>query len=332
MRKFLTSIVAFATVFLLFTPNAFAGQSVRDQVVDIAYDYSGSPYVYGGTSPHGFDCSGYTQYVFAKAGIDLNRTSRQQYTQGEYVSRSNLQKGDLVFFGSPIWHVGIYIGNNKMISAENPGDDIQVASLTGYWGRNYAGAKRVIEERETVTESAVEELPAGEYHDVNKYHWAFDHISHLGETGIINGYEGSLFKPDNKVTRAEAATMLSIALDLPTSSHSEYSDVSSSHWASDYINGVTAKGYFSGYEDGTFKPDEPIERAEIAALFTRAFNLDANGSGSFADLSSDHWAYEDIQTLSASSIATGYSDNTFKPGKETIRSEFAVFLYRALYQ
>lgn len=329
MRKVFTSLVAFATVFLLFTPNAFAGQKVRDQVVDIAHQYSGSPYVYGGTSPSGFDCSGFTQYVFAKAGIDLNRTSRSQYQQGEYVSRSDLKPGDLVFFGSPIWHVGIYIGNNKMISAENPRDDIEVASLSGYWGRNYTGAKRVIEERE-VEASTPEKLPAGSYHDVSSAHWASSEISQLGEQGIINGYKGSIFNPDNKVTRAEAATMLSKALDLPASSNTSYSDVPDSHWASDYINGVTAKGYFSGYEDGTFKPDEPIDRAEIASLFKRAFKLDASGSDSFSDISSDHWAYEDIQTLSASSIATGYRDNTFKPYKETIRSEFAVFLYRAL--
>nr|WP_219914447.1 C40 family peptidase [Thalassobacillus sp. CUG 92003] len=323
-------LVACSVVFLAFAPQKTAAKSTASQVIDIAKRYSDSPYRYGGTSPHsGFDCSGFTQFVFNKAGIDLNRTSGSQYSQGDYVSRSNLQKGDLVFFGSPVWHVGIYIGNNKMISAENASTGIQVTSLTDYWDRNYTGAKRVIEEQAKDSQSAESKpLPVGQYHDVPNGHWAADKIEKLSKQGIIEGYN-ERFNPDDKVTRAEAAKMLSVALDLPKSPGNDYTDVNSPHWASEYINSATNKGYFDGYDNGRkFKPEQPITRAEIAALFKEAFNL--NGSGkSFAD-TKGHWGEEDIQALTAHSIAKGYSANAFKPDAATKRSEFAVFLTRAL--
>ncbi|WP_406944946.1 S-layer homology domain-containing protein [Halobacillus sp. SY10] len=326
MKKVLSSLVAFATVFLLFTPNAFAGQSVRDQVVDLAFDYSGSPYVYGGTSPSGFDCSGFTQYVFGKAGIDLNRTSRQQYTQGDYVSRSNLKPGDLVFFGSPIWHVGIYIGNNKMISAENPSDDIEVASLTGYWDRNYAGAKRVIEDKHVEVAEQPETLD--QYNDVRVDYWAADHIEYMSNEGIIEGYNGS-FMPTENITRGSVAKMLTTALGISPSNDQQFSDVPSSHWASGHINALAKKGYITGYTNGTFGPDSDITREEIAALFNKAFNLSGSTSN-FKDVDGNHWAYDDIQSLAASGITHGYTDNTFRPENEATRSELTVFLYRAI--
>ncbi|KHE67987.1 C40 family peptidase [Halobacillus sp. BBL2006] len=333
MKRVTSVLVAFATVFLLFAPTSFAGQRVGDQVVDVAFDYSGSPYVYGGTSPSGFDCSGFTQYVFNKVGISLNRTSGSQYYQGHSVSRSNLQPGDLLFFnyydGGSIGHVGIYIGNNKMISAENPRDDITVASIAPdrYWGGRLVGAKRVIDEVEA--ESTDNDLPTGQYHDVASNHWAQDEIEYMSKKGIINGYDGSYFKPDNKVSRGEVAKMLSVSLDLGTSTSDQFSDTDG-HWSEKYINAAAKAGYINGYKDGTFKPEQEITRQEIAALFDKAFKLSGSGAN-FDDVSSQHWAYDSIEALAASGITTGYDDGTFKPWAETKRSEFAVFLYRALY-
>ncbi|ARI79116.1 C40 family peptidase [Halobacillus mangrovi] len=334
MKRVTSVLVAFATVFLLFAPTSFAGQRIGDQVVDIAFDYSGSPYVYGGESPSGFDCSGFTQYVFGKVGIDLNRSSSGQWSNGHRVSRSELQKGDLLFFnyydGGAIGHVGIYIGNNKMISAENPRDDITVASVAPdrYWGERMVGARRVIEE--VAAESTdPEPLPTGEYHDVASSHWAADEIEYMSKQGIINGYDGDYFKPDNKVSRGEVAKMLSVSLDLGTSTSDQFSDTDG-HWSEKYINAAAKAGYINGYEDGTYKPEQDITRQEIAALFDKAFGLSGSGSD-FDDVSSEHWAYDSIQALAASGITTGYEDGTFKPWAETKRSEFAVFLYRALY-
>nr|WP_246241932.1 NlpC/P60 family protein [Flexivirga aerilata] len=103
------------------TPPADAGLSA---VVSIARKYLGVPYVWGGSSPsQGFDCSGLTSYVYKQAGLSIPRTASQQ--QRYMKATTNPQPGDLVFFGYPAYHVGIYIGNNQMIAAPKPGDVVK---------------------------------------------------------------------------------------------------------------------------------------------------------------------------------------------------------------
>jgi cell wall-associated NlpC family hydrolase len=97
-------------------------------VIGIAASLAGIPYVYGGTTPAGFDCSGYTQYVFAKLGINLPRTAEDQ--RQAVTAVSNPQPGDLVFFGSPAYHVGIYAGNNMMWNSPHGG---AVVALQAIW-------------------------------------------------------------------------------------------------------------------------------------------------------------------------------------------------------
>ena len=96
-----------------------------------AAKYLGVPYVYGGTSPAGFDCSGLIYYAAKEAGISLPRTSQAQSTLGSYVSVSDLQAGDLVFWGSvgSAYHVGVYIGNGQYIHAPEPGQNVTVQSV-----------------------------------------------------------------------------------------------------------------------------------------------------------------------------------------------------------
>jgi len=96
-----------------------------------AAKYLGVPYVYAGTSPAGFDCSGLIYYAAKEAGISLPRTSQAQSTLGSYVSVSDLQAGDLVFWGSVgnAYHVGVYIGNGQYIHAPEPGQNVTVQSV-----------------------------------------------------------------------------------------------------------------------------------------------------------------------------------------------------------
>lgn len=114
--------------------------AVGGSVVSIAMRYLGTPYVWAGSSPSGFDCSGFVMYVYAKVGVSLPHSSRMQYGCGTPVSRSNLQPGDLVFFYNPIHHVGIYIGGGQMIHAAGTGKDVRISAV---WGSTYYGACRI---------------------------------------------------------------------------------------------------------------------------------------------------------------------------------------------
>jgi cell wall-associated NlpC family hydrolase len=107
----------------------------------------GTPYLYGGASPRGFDCSGLVYYSYRKAGITVPRTSGEQYRQSERVTLSDLRPGDLVFFrlsrNKPS-HVGIYAGSGRFIHAPSGGKRVSYASLTdSYWEARVIGAGRI---------------------------------------------------------------------------------------------------------------------------------------------------------------------------------------------
>ena len=112
-------------------------------VVGIAMQYLGTPYVWGGSSPSGFDCSGFTMYVFSRVGVSIPRTVSTQYGAGVAVSRSELQPGDLVFFNG-LGHVGIYVGGNQFIHSPHTGDVVKISAMTGYYDSGYVGARRIL--------------------------------------------------------------------------------------------------------------------------------------------------------------------------------------------
>ena len=123
-------------------------QSKVTSVIATAKQYLGVQYKWGGNTPQtGFDCSGFTSYVFAQNGITLPRISRDQYTVGSAVSIENLKAGDLIFFSfdgsGVVSHVGIYIGDGQFINASSS-KGVTVYALGTYWKSVYIGARRVL--------------------------------------------------------------------------------------------------------------------------------------------------------------------------------------------
>lgn len=121
---------------------------VIQSILSTADKYKGTPYVWGGTTPAGFDCSGFVQYVYAQNGISITRTTYTQWdNDGIYVSRANLQPGDLVYFGSGSSpsHVGLYVGNGMMIHSPRTGDVIKYSTIdSGYYSTRFMGGKRIV--------------------------------------------------------------------------------------------------------------------------------------------------------------------------------------------
>ena len=111
-------------------------------VVGIAMQYLGIPYVYGGSTPAGFDCSGFVMYVYAQVGVSLPHNAAAQYGYGTPVDRSQLQPGDLVFFNG-LGHNGIYIGGGQFIHSPHTGDVVKISSLSGWYSSTWVGAKRL---------------------------------------------------------------------------------------------------------------------------------------------------------------------------------------------
>ncbi len=122
--------------------------SLANAIISDAKTHLGTPYVWGGTTPSGFDCSGLVRYVFMQNGITLPRTTTEQYTVGNYVSKSDLKPGDLVFlqntYREGISHVGIYIGDGQMIHASSSKGVVISNLSSSYYVKHYYGARRVI--------------------------------------------------------------------------------------------------------------------------------------------------------------------------------------------
>lgn len=147
----------------------------------------------------------------------------------------------------------------------------------------------------------------------------------------IMGYEDGTFRPETEITRAEAATAVARATGLEPQSSGDvkFPDISA-HWAEIYINAAADKEIVNGYEDGNFRPDENITRAEFAKIIVKLTEKDiSQKSTEFSDVET-HWAEAYIAVLAEKDIITGYEDNTFRPDEAITRAEAVAIINRAV--
>ncbi|MCG3084088.1 S-layer homology domain-containing protein [Anoxybacillus sp. LAT_35] len=318
MRRFVSALL----LFFLFPSFAYASDSY-DRLVPLAKKYVGVPYQFGGSSEKGFDCSGFTRHVMSGVGVTLARTTAEQYKQGSAVKKEDLRVGDLVFFETykkgPS-HAGIYIGDNEFIHASSS-KGIAVSSLDdSYYKKRYIGARRVL----------AYEQAAGQFEDIGNDFWANKEIEALGKKEIVLGYAKSYFKPNEVMTRAEAAGLLAAYFKLNMNDRKEtFTDVPSDHWAVGAINALVKESIIDK-NSKQFQPDEPITREQLAMWFAQAWNFKRGADVPFADVKETDAAYDAIEKLVAAGVANGYEDGTFRPKETVTRAQFAVFFYRAI--
>lgn len=345
MRK---KSLGIALAFMLFFTGAFfeateASAATPDEVITQSKKYLGVRYVYGGTTPSGgFDCSGFTSYVFKDLGINLKRTASQQYTQGTPVSKSNLKKGDLVFFGGiggkgRVTHVGIYIANNQMISATTSGGvRIDNINTNPYWAPRYVGAKRLDSVKDKVQEVQLPPVTDGNFADVPSTHAAHVAIRDLNIQGVVSGFANQQFKPNETVTRGQASAMINRVLGLQPSAASTYSDVGTTHSFAKDIAAMTESGILQGYSNGRFGVNDTLTKGQLALILDRAFDMVANvddqvhGAAVYNNVTAATPAGKEITALKAIDKTKVFQTSEYHFNNATTRAEFSAALYSAM--
>ena len=175
------------------------------------------------------------------------------------------------------------------------------------------------------------ELTQSNFNDISQGYWAYKEIQFLKDKGIAEALTGNLFKPNDMINRADAARMLVKALGLALTNIPDvnYSDVTKSHPDYNYIAIATREGIFSGKGNGTFGPEEPLTRGQMAKVIVETFDFKGVYPKPFKDIS-NYWAKDYILALAANEVTTGYLDATFKPNNKTTRAQMSAFIYRAI--
>jgi len=329
MRQRISRILIIGLLIAILPLQSVSAAGTQQQdIVNLAKSYIGVPYLYGGTTPSGFDCSGFIRFIYEKLGINLPRVSADQYNTGTKVSKAELQPGDLVFFEKTynkagITHSGVYIGNNEFISATSS-KGIKIDSLSSsYWGPKYYGATRVLKNN------------PGEFNDVSTGSPSYTAISSLSKQGVISGFGDGTFRPDSNVTRGQAAAIINRVLKKEPANLNSFHDVAATYGFAKDIAVMKELGIINGYEDGTFRPYDNMTRAQMAVIVEKAFNLQektfaAASNHPYSDIGPDYWAHDAIVTMSNIDTTSVFAGNNYNATGQASRAFFTTAIYNAL--
>lgn len=255
-----------------------------------------------------------------------------------YTASSNVDEPNLLYdFSDPFRisntaTVRAYAEKNGVRSGISDRRFTRVTPTLAGGGGTTSGGTSVIAPIPSTAASANE---VEKYSDIEN-HWAKQYFDKLITKGIINGYEDGTIRPDNQVTRAEAAKIIISALGLAPSGNTNLTFADSGDiddWAKEYVQIAVEKGIITGYEDNTFKPRQSVSRKEIVVLAIRAFSLSHEDAGSltFADANTiPDWASHSVAVALKFGILTGYEDNTFKPDNFVTRGETSKIILSCL--
>jgi len=170
---------------------------------------------------------------------------------------------------------------------------------------------------------------ATQFSDVGK-HWAKNEIMYLSDRNIIGGYPDGTFKPNEPITRSQAASMLIKALKMPLAENTSvaFKDVSKKSPYYQILATVNEKGILRG-DNGYMRPGEKTSRAQMAAILRRAFDMPLDKQATFIDVTPSHWAYQDINGIAKQRVAGG-SNGKYMPSDSVTRAQFSAFLVRAM--
>ena len=343
MKKIISTLLC--TFFLLsFLPaKGQAGSVSGKDIVLFAEKFKDTPYLLGGTTVEGFDCSGFILYVFNHFGLSLPRTSEEQYAVGIPIDKSELQVGDLVFFSDTykegISHSGIYVGNNKFISAKSSG--VKVVSLDNvYWSAHYTGAKRVLSEVVNVTGEKVKEqteapVAASSFNDISVSHFAYEAIIQLTGNGIINGFQDKSFRPSDSVTRGQAAAIINRILKHKPRNIEYFSDVNDRNVFAKDIAAIKELGVINGFPDGTFRPNDTLTRTQMAVIVKNAFTISVYNSAEsksiYEDVPTSYWAYDAIKTMNSIDRTGVFHTTYYRLNDHATRADFTAAVYNGMF-
>ncbi|MDW0108686.1 S8 family peptidase [Sporosarcina aquimarina] len=213
----------------------------------------------------------------------------------------------------------------RTISEQSPGK-WETYMLSGTYKGKYAVMTKAGKQ---IQEDIILTIDGTKYKDVNGLKWYAPQIAYLAEKKWINGFNGNVFKPEQKITRAEAVAIMGRASGLNGEKrNTKFPDVSRNNFASGYIQSALDKGLLGGFPDGTFRPDQPVTRGEMALLLQRAFEIpyDAKQKSPFPDVTPNVSSYEAALALTQAGVTQGFPDGTFRPQETMNRATYSVFL------